>query len=140
MCESDPRRFRPYIVTLARATANVSKKTRGSGRGIAATAALFSMTTPLNISRANSLPSSSASAIRRPSPACAPPAAGWPEAAQRGRDVELVEPDVEQDELAIARRRDGQRLVEVADRLDPISAPCTREAPSSPYKASSTIW
>src|SRR5215207_3599618 len=101
MCESDPCRFRPYVVTLAGATASVSKKTRGSGRGIAATAALFSMTTPLNISRESSLPSSSASAIRRPSPALAPPAAGWPEAAQRGRDVELVEPDLDQ-VLAVA--------------------------------------
>ena len=45
-----------------------------------------------------------------------------PEPTQRGRDVELVEAHVQQDELAVAPSRIGQRPIEVACRLDPVSA------------------
>ncbi len=45
-----------------------------------------------------------------------------PEPTQHGRDVELVEVHVQQDKLAIASPRVGQRPVEVTNRLDPVSA------------------
>src|SRR5215207_10121378 len=45
-----------------------------------------------------------------------------PEPAQCGRDVELIELHIQQDELAVAPPGIGQRPVEITDRLDPMGA------------------